>query len=169
MAEETYRYSRRAPANRELRASDADRTAVGDILRREHVAGRLDTDEYAERYGQCIEAKTYAQLDSLLVDLPAGEEPAFQPGPAVPRPAWSRRQWYAGLGRGWRVPAWGWVALVAVLIALSASSGFWIAVPLVLFFVVGPLRWRSCRSGWRGPGCWGQRAGGRSQGYGNWM
>ncbi len=149
MAEETYQYSRRAPANRELRASDADRTAVGDILRREHVAGRLDADEYADRYGRCLEAKTYAQLDGLITDLPEGAEPSFRGAPAaVTAPAWSGGQWYAGRRRAWRVPIIAWIALVAALIAVSGVTGAWIAVPLIFFFIVRPLMWRSAsRSG----------------------
>jgi hypothetical protein len=169
MAEETYQYSRRVPANRDLRASDADRTAVGDILRREHVAGRLDADEYADRYGRCLEAKTYAQLDGLIADLPEGVEPALQPGAAAsPGAAWSQGPWYAGRRR-WRVPVVAWVALVAVLIALSAGSGVWLVVPLVLFFVVRPLMWRSAsRSRWRGAG-WDRRGGCGPGNCGTWM
>jgi Domain of unknown function (DUF1707) len=170
MAEETYHYSKRTPANRDLRASDADRTAVGDILRREHVAGRLDADEYAERYGRCLEAKTYAQLDDLIVDLPDAAEPAFRPGPApVAGPAWQGGSWRSGRRRVWRVPVIAWVALVAVLLALGAGPGAWIAVPLVLFFVVRPLMWRSAwRSGWRGPG-WCGRGGCGPGTSGTWM
>jgi hypothetical protein len=168
MAEETYQYSRRMPANRELRASDADRTAVGDILRREHVAGRLDADEYADRYGRCLEAKTYAQLDGLITDLPEGAEPSFRGAPgAVAGPAWSSRQWYAGRRRGGRVPAIAWIALIAVLLAVSGATGAWIAVPLIFFFFVRPLMWHSSgRSGPRGPG-WGRRGG--CGPYGTWV
>ena len=100
MAEETNHYSRRTPADRALRASDADRTAVGDILRKEHVAGRLDTDEFADRFGRCLEAKTYAQLDVLLADLPEGAEAAFTAGP----PRSGLRPGRAGLGTGGGVP-----------------------------------------------------------------
>ena len=170
MAEETYQYSRRTPANRELRASDADRTAVGDILRREHVVGRLDADEYGERYGRCLEAKTYAQLDDLLTDLPAGAEPSLPGAPAaVTASAWNGGQWQVGRRRAWRVPAVAWIALVAVLIAVSGATGAWIAVPLVFFFFVRPLMWRSAgRSGPRGPG-WGGRGGCGPGAYGTWV
>jgi hypothetical protein len=170
MAEETNQYSRRMPANRDLRASDADRTAVGDILRREHVAGRLDADEYADRYGRCLEAKTYAQLDVLLTDLPEGAEPAYHAGPAtVPGPAWQGGQWYAGRPRGWRVPVFAWIALAAVLVALGVGTGLWIVVPLVFFFIVRPLMWRSSgRSRGRRPG-WGGRGGCGPGACGTWM
>ncbi len=51
MADNTNRYSTYSPQDRSLRASDHDREAIGDFLRRQHVVGRLDADEYADRYG----------------------------------------------------------------------------------------------------------------------
>jgi Domain of unknown function (DUF1707) len=161
MAEETSHYSRRTPADRNLRASDGDRNAVGDLLRREHVVGRLDTDEYAERYGRCLEAKTYAQLDELLIDLPVGPEPVSQSRPAAASgTGWQGyRPWYGGRPR-WRVPVIAWLALAGVLIALSGGPVLLLVVPLVFFLVIRPLMWHSrWRSGWRGPGCWGGRGG----------
>ena len=99
MADTTKHYSRQTPQDRNLRASDGDRDAIGDLLRRQHVAGRLTTDEFAERYGRCLEAKTYAQLDALIADLPLDTEPAFQSGPAP---------WAAG--SAWRVAGPRWPA-----------------------------------------------------------
>jgi Domain of unknown function (DUF1707) len=164
MAEETNHYSRRTPADRALRASDADRTAVGDILRKEHVAGRLDTDEFAERFGRCLEAKTYAQLDVLLADLPEGAETAFTAGPAPLRAtAWQGGPWYERR-RPWRVPAMAWLVLVGLLVALSAGPALWVLVPLVFLFVVRPLMWRSAGR----PG-WGRRGGCGSGAYGTWL
>lgn len=58
------------PSDRSLRASDDERSAVGELLRKAHVEGRLDSDEFADRYGRCLEAKTYLELDGLLTDLP---------------------------------------------------------------------------------------------------
>ena len=43
-------YSRRSgPRDRQLRVGDAERDAVADVLRREHLAGRIDSDEFDER------------------------------------------------------------------------------------------------------------------------
>ena len=58
------------PQDRSLRASDADRDAAVEILREQHLAGRLDTDELQERLERCYAARTYAELDALLADLP---------------------------------------------------------------------------------------------------
>ena len=82
MAENVPRYPRYNPQDRGLRAANADRDAIGDILRRQHVAGRLDTDEFAERYGRSLQAKTYAELDELIADLPADTEPVAAVGAA---------------------------------------------------------------------------------------
>jgi Domain of unknown function (DUF1707) len=165
MAEETNHYSRRTPADRDLRASDADRTAVGDILRKEHVAGRLDTDEFADRFGRCLEAKTYAQLDVLVADLPEGADAPSLAG-SVPRSgtAWQGGPWY-GPRRPRRVPAMAWLVLVGLLVALSGGPALWVLVPLVMLFVVRPFMWRSSwRSGW------GRRGGGCGPGaYGTWL
>lgn len=53
-----------------VRISNTDREAV---IRRLHAAteeGRLELDEFAERSRQVYEAKTYAEVDRLLSDLP---------------------------------------------------------------------------------------------------
>ena len=154
MAENSNHYSKRSPADRKLRAADSDRVAVGDILRREHVAGRLDSEEYADRYGHCLEAKTYAQLDELIADLPGDPEPAFVVGPTPRDEPWRHGAWAPGRRR-MHVPVFGWVALGVALIALSGTPFVWIALPMLFFFVIRPLMWRSAwRSGGRGPG-WG--------------
>lgn len=59
------------PGYRTLRASDADRDAVAERLRRAAVEGRLEPDELEERLHAALRARTYGELDRLLVDLPA--------------------------------------------------------------------------------------------------
>ena len=54
----------------DLRASDAERSATVDILRRHHAEGRLDTTELEERIERCYAAKTRGELDALTADLP---------------------------------------------------------------------------------------------------
>jgi Domain of unknown function (DUF1707) len=53
-----------------MRAGDADRELVAESLRKHHADGRLDTDELQERLGSCYHARTLAELDNLLSDLP---------------------------------------------------------------------------------------------------
>lgn len=58
-----------------LRASDADRERVIDVLRAGFVEGRLSQDEHETRTSQALAARTYADLRSLTADLP-GPAPA---------------------------------------------------------------------------------------------
>jgi hypothetical protein len=53
-----------------LRASDADREAVVERLRSAAVEGRLETEELDERLAAALRARTYGELDGLLMDLP---------------------------------------------------------------------------------------------------
>lgn len=60
-----------SPAVAELRASDADRDRIADILREALAEGRLTAEEHAERVEEVYRAKTVGQLDPLVQDLPA--------------------------------------------------------------------------------------------------
>ncbi|WP_410815028.1 DUF1707 domain-containing protein [Micromonospora sp. 067-2] len=59
----------------EMRAADADREAVADRLRVALGEGRLDLHEYDERLQRAYAARTYAELDVLLTDLPPVASP----------------------------------------------------------------------------------------------
>jgi hypothetical protein len=54
-----------------IRASDADRDRVADILRDALAEGRLDAEEHSERIESVYRAKTLAELEPLIQDLPA--------------------------------------------------------------------------------------------------
>jgi DUF1707 SHOCT-like domain len=109
--------------DRSLRVGDDDREQVASVLRDQHVAGRIDTDELQERLDRCYAAKTYGELDQLIADLPAQQT--------------ARRA-----GRPWSWPVIALVPLVVAAVALSGGRLLWLAFPL-LFFVVRPLIWRS--------------------------
>ncbi len=68
-----------------LRASDADRERVADILREAAGDGRLTMEELDERLDAVYAAKTYAELEPITRDLPAAGT-AHVPAPA-PAPA----------------------------------------------------------------------------------
>lgn len=130
-------YSRRSgPRDRRLRVGTQEREAVAEILRREHVAGRLDNNEFDERLERCLAAKTYSELDNLLADLPIEAR--------VPRSAsWSLRPW----------PLLLLLPLIGVAIVASHGHTVWLLVPLLFWFGV-------CRFFWRGFGRrpWGYSA-----------
>ncbi|SFX33368.1 DUF1707 domain-containing protein [Streptomyces atratus] len=64
-----------------IRASDADRDRIADILREAMAEGRLTVDEHAERVDAVYRAKTVGELEPLVRDLPA---PAGTARPAAP-------------------------------------------------------------------------------------
>lgn len=66
----------------ELRASDADRDRIADLLRDAHAEGRLTAEEHAERVEGVLAAKTVGELDVFVRDLPAGQP--RKPGPTYP-------------------------------------------------------------------------------------
>ncbi|MET8831090.1 DUF1707 domain-containing protein [Streptomyces sp. NPDC004610] len=60
-----------------MRASDAERDRIADILREAMAEGRLTADEHAERIDGVYRAKTVGELEPLIRDLPgAHQEPA---------------------------------------------------------------------------------------------
>jgi len=70
----------------EMRASDADRDRVIDVLRAALGEGRLTPDEFEERTGAVLSARTFGELATFTADLP----PVFGPparSPSAPAPA----------------------------------------------------------------------------------
>jgi len=117
-----------------LRASDADREAMADRLRRHHTDGRIDADEFQERLDRCYAAKTVGELTELTHDLPG--DPA-------------RRRSGAGfslLGSLRMIPIVPIIlALVAIHLIVGVVSGLWILIPL--FFVARLICARGFRLG----------------------
>ncbi|MEU1540685.1 MULTISPECIES: DUF1707 domain-containing protein [Streptomycetaceae] len=73
----------RPVAEADIRASDADRDRVADILRDALAEGRLTTEEHSERLDGVYAAKTVGELEPYVRDLPAGRTagaPAPSPG-----------------------------------------------------------------------------------------
>jgi hypothetical protein len=54
----------------QMRASDADRDRVAEILGEAFSEGRLTSEEHSERLERLYAAKTYAELEPLTDDLP---------------------------------------------------------------------------------------------------
>ncbi|MPY64564.1 DUF1707 SHOCT-like domain-containing protein [Streptomyces spongiae] len=59
------------PSPPELRASDADRDRIADLLREALAEGRLTAEEHSERVEGVLNAKTVGELDVFVRDLPA--------------------------------------------------------------------------------------------------
>ena len=107
----------------DLLVSDRDRARVGDELRIHYEAGRLTLEEFQERLDELHAARTEAQLEAVLRQLPT-KRPSVNPRDTR-----------------WRSLAvqYALVNLVAVLIWLfgGANGDFWpkwvLVVTLIMF------------------------------------
>jgi hypothetical protein len=63
----------------QMRAADADRDRVVEFLNTAFSEGRLSKDEYDARLESALSARTYADLDQLVTDLPAARGAAVTP------------------------------------------------------------------------------------------
>lgn len=64
-----------------IRAADADRDQVAEVLHQAYADGRIDDQEHSERLLAALRAKTFDDLIPLTADLvPASPMPAASPG-----------------------------------------------------------------------------------------
>ncbi|HET9871587.1 MAG TPA: DUF1707 domain-containing protein [Propionibacteriaceae bacterium] len=115
------------PSEEFLRAADAERDRVITHLSDSFAVGRLSADELDQRLDRALRARTRAELQVLLADLPAVEKPAERNVRRRTDPA-ARLQWAL-----WMVTA---LVCLAVWVATSVAHGsalyFW---PV---WVIGP-------------------------------
>ena len=102
-----------------LRASYADREQVIELLKAAFVQGQLARDEFDVRVGQVLASRTYAELDAVTADIPAGVA-AVQPSraPAL-KPADSTLNVIAW-GAGASIPLAVLLGVIAVLTGNAA-------------------------------------------------
>ena len=110
-----------------LRIGHKERESAYAALSAHLDAGRLDVDEYGERYAKASVARTRAELDGLFTDLPA-PHPVFDATAAAP-------SWVTSAPPR-RRPAWHLAPALFLLVPLVAigvavSTGFWF-----LFFLI---------------------------------
>jgi DUF1707 SHOCT-like domain len=130
--------SRRRTSYAGLRISDAERAEVADLLSRHYGDGRLDQAEFNQRLDQAMQAKTYADLDGILVDLPRTDAEAS----AAPKATERRRHEHRHLrvlvlavfiviaagtvahAFAWALSTWVWLLLLgAILYATQLRKG----------------------------------------------
>jgi hypothetical protein len=115
------------PAGDGLRACDADRERVIDVVKTAFVQGRLTSEELAERVGQALGARTYADLALVTADIPDGPVlvPPAHATPRRPRP------------RGQVAAAWVAVVVLAASALTSAFLTFYggFAILFVIAFI----------------------------------
>jgi uncharacterized protein DUF4190/uncharacterized protein DUF1707 len=113
-----------------LRATDADRENVRQILTDAHAQGRLDWQEFDARSTALLHAQTYDQLAALTVDLPS-RIPAAPPQVYQPVP---------GGGPG----STNGLAIGSLICGIGQFFGFWLlgTIPAI---VLGHLARRQIR------------------------
>lgn len=154
-----------------LRASRADRDQVIDVLKTAFVQDRLDRDEFDERVGQALAARTYAELAALAGDIPAGP-PADLPREPSRGPA-RLRESKTAKAAAYATLAAGLVVVAAIgggssnpLLALGTVvllSPFWLLVLAGLLLLHSRLDKRAARQVPRDPGPGGPGLDGQQQ------
>src|SRR5947209_17676811 len=124
-----------------LRASDQDREHVAERLRQAAAEGRLLAEEFEHRLARALRARTYAELDPLVADLPRG---AVVKAPA--RPVAVVTKVAAAL-----VIAVAVVAVLAVVVAVITGFFFvWAFWAMLAWWFFGRGRRAGYRHGHRG-------------------
>ena len=144
--------ARAEPGGPATRASDRERDGVVQRVQDAFAEGRLDDAEFDERTRAALTARTHADLDALLADLPAAPPaPGLAPAgrtPAVPAPGRYSIALKSSVRRAgrWRVPeryttvvykGGGWLDLraaelsgpVTTFLAVAYKSRLTILVP----------------------------------------
>ncbi|MFC7816509.1 MULTISPECIES: DUF1707 SHOCT-like domain-containing protein [unclassified Streptomyces] len=97
----------------ELRASDADRERVAEVLRDALAEGRLDMAEFEERLDATYSARTYGELAPITRDLPVGTAVAAPKVSMTKEPA-AAGEWAGRITGGEGSSSW----------AVAVMSGF---------------------------------------------
>jgi uncharacterized membrane protein len=108
-----------AGAHAGLRASDADRERLVELLKTAFAEGRLSQDEYNFRMGHAYTARTYGELGALVSDLP-GAMPRAAYGYPVDRPRRANSMAVASLVCGLLEIFFGFTAIPAVILGHKA-------------------------------------------------
>jgi class 3 adenylate cyclase len=106
-----------------VRASDADRERVAELLRDHYGAGRLSEEDLSERVEAAYDVRTTAELAALTADLPSPRPPA----PGRPRPR-------SGLEISVRIHFTIYLLVNVMLIGIWAATGggyFWPIWPIL--------------------------------------
>ena len=118
----------------DLRVSYADRDRAVAQLSEHFQTGRLTLEEFDERSGEALKAKTARELTALFTDLPAGQ--ALAPSAvAVPevRP-------YSSAARAWAAAATLSAALIVVFAfartGVGHHHGFVVPLPLIALLFI---------------------------------
>jgi hypothetical protein len=125
--------------NPSIRASDADRERIVEILRQHNVEGRITSDEFEERMTAAYSAKTMGALAELTTDLPVDLAAHARQQAEVAK----RQAKRVPMTRQLRAAISSWVSLGVVLSVVWVIAGagyYWPAWPLGILAALGTAR-----------------------------
>jgi hypothetical protein len=123
-----------------IRVGDADREAVAGQLREHYADGRLTLDELNERLDQAFAAKTRADLNVVMRDLPASARPVTGPRPGgMPLTSGDSNAWRDAAGGGYGAGSGSGPGFRGRFFAAAAPLlvVFWLLVIIGSLFVFG--------------------------------
>ena len=155
-----------------MRVGDADREAIAAQLREHYADGRLTLDELNERLDHTFAAKTTADLDAVMRDLPHVPRPVGAPLVGSTGSGWDSDGGYSRRSRPFGVfaPALGlmWAFLILGALMLFGLGGgdrpLAIVILLAVFALLKRLFSFGVRRGGGGRGGRGGRGGGGGKG-----
>ena len=120
-----------------LRASHADREQVIDTLKTAFADGRLDKDELDARVGQTLATRTYAELATATVGIPAARAQAPPPRRSARPPVNKEAVKWGLVAAGAMIPPAMFVtaAYGPHALALLALPLLFLELPVVIIFV----------------------------------
>jgi Domain of unknown function (DUF1707) len=131
------------------RVGDAERAGTVDLLKEAHVAGYLTLAEIDERLSAALAARTRADLERLLADLPP-EWRAHQEGKDGQVGRLEAPPERTGPPAALRLLPLVVGLLIVAMVVLAVSRGFFFPWPLLwVWFIFG--RFGRHRGGWRPP------------------
>jgi len=141
----------------QLRASHTDREQVIEVLKAAFVQERLTRDEFELRIGQALTARTYAEQDAVIADLPAGLMRTGRPS----EPVRARTPGGDEIRTGVRVTSAG-TALAALLWVVAIVAGDNGAAYIAAFWATGLVIAAAALTGSAALGSWlDRRRGGK--------
>jgi uncharacterized protein DUF1707 len=134
----TQQWTRRVRySDQHIRVSDAERSAVAELLGQHYADGRLDQAEFDERVGRTMAAKTRGDLAGLFDDLPDTEPGAGAGGsrpPAAPSaPYQVRRRRGGGIVRPLLLLT---LLFICANVAWHALTSWFFFQPFVWAFII---------------------------------
>ena len=120
-------------SDQHIRVSDAERSAVAELLSQHYAEGRLDQAEFDERVSRTMAAKTRGDLTGLFDDLPETESGPGAGSPSKPVRPSGPYQVHRRRGGGIIRP------LLLLLLVFICANVAWHAFTSLFF--VAPITW----------------------------